>query len=97
VRTRSSQQEAAIIPELAYWDERVDGVRTRVRLEDGRTFACVVTRAAAGVLASTRDLPPRKCFKVVRDHAHRIAEIARAKVESRGEITPVVVPDDLRP
>jgi hypothetical protein len=86
---------AAIIPELAYWDERVDGVRTRIKLEDGRTFACVVTRAAAGTLASTPDLPPRKCFKVVRDHAHRIAEIARAKVETRSEVTPVVMPDDV--
>jgi deoxycytidylate deaminase len=84
-----------MLPELAYWDECFDGVRTRIRLEDGRTLSCVITRAAARALAHRPQLTQRECFRAVHTHARAIVAMARAKVAKHGGTTVILEAEDV--
>ena len=74
-----------MIAELAYWDERRNGVCVPLVLKaDQAAFACVIiTRSAALALSSSSSLTARECFGVTYRHMREVALIARAKVAAR--------------
>jgi len=70
--------------ELAYWDERHDGVCIPMMLEAQQNAkTCVITRRAAQELSSAVKLTARECFGVTRQHMREIYTIARKKIASR--------------
>jgi hypothetical protein len=78
---RADGPTRTMIVELAYWDERHDGVRVPVVLDVHQNpRSCVVTRGAAQALSSMAKLTPRECFRVTRRHMREISLIARRKV-----------------
>jgi hypothetical protein len=73
-----------MIAELAYWDERRDGVCVPVVVEaDRHALACLVTRSAAQALAAAPSLTARECFGVTYQHMREVALIAREKAAAR--------------
>src|SRR5262245_37158124 len=92
-RTPRRRQAPTLVTALAHWDGRLQGVRAHVLLDERRALACVVTRGAATALAAKPQLTERECFRVVKDHAARIAAIARAKLEAEGGGAAEVVVD----
>jgi hypothetical protein len=66
--------------DLAYWDERHDGVRVPVVLDAQDARACIITRRAAQELSSAKKLTARECFGVTRKHMGEVCKIARNKV-----------------
>jgi hypothetical protein len=69
-----------MIVELAYWDERHDGVRVPVVLEPLSARTCVITRSAAEELSSAAKLTARECFGVTRRHMREVQAILRSKI-----------------
>jgi len=84
-KTRRKAEPAGMIAELAYWDERHNGVRVPFVLETNQVaVSCVITRWAAQALAaSAPPLTPRECFGVAHRHMREVASIARKKVAAR--------------
>ena len=78
---RANGPTRTMIVELAYWDERHDGVRVPLVLDVHQNpRSCVVTRGAAQALSSMTKLTPRECFGVTHRHMREISAIARRKV-----------------
>jgi len=81
---RRAEPTRALIVELAYWDERHDGVRVPMVLEAHQNAKiCVITRSAAQELSSAVKLTARECFGVTRQHMGEVYSIARRKVATR--------------
>jgi hypothetical protein len=84
LKIRRRPEPAGMIAELAYWDERRDGVCVPVTFAtDRQAFACLVTRGAAQALAASQSLTARECFGVTYEHMREVAVIARAKAAAR--------------
>jgi hypothetical protein len=87
------RQAPTLLTELAHWDGRLQGVRAHVLLDERHSLPCVVTRDAATALAAKPHLTERECFRVVKNHASRIAAIASAKLAAAGGRRAEVVVD----
>ena len=81
---RRAEVTRTMMVELAYWDERHDGVCVPMMLEAQQNAkTCVITRRAAQELSSAVKLTARECFGVTRQHMREVYSIAQRKNAAR--------------